>query len=189
LRTPEASDSDEDLEVVGAPVKKRRVLPWTEEGRKRFGLSDAVSGVVESEEASVEYEGQGEELPCGQHRWWNEIVQLGEEVASYSDDSGGEDDCKSFVVSDDSESLADEVAASEESLGREALEDERLALVELVSRLERRLAKARSRLGEVELDLSGGVVSETQLAVADTQTQISGKRRRERSSTGEAVRR
>jgi hypothetical protein len=165
-RTPEASDSDEDVNVERAPVKKRRLLPWTEAGRLKFGLVDA----VESEEASVEEEGQGEELPCGQHRWWNDIVQPVEEVASLACDSGGDDDCKSFVVSDDSESLADEVAASEESLGRDALRDERLALVELVSRLERRLAKARNRLREVELDLSGGVVPETQPVVPDTQT-------------------
>lgn len=172
LRTPEASDIDEDAEVVRAPVKKRRLLPWTEEGRLKFGLSDVVPAGVGSDEASGEDEGQGEELPCGQHRWWNDLVQPAEDVALWAYESGGEDGRDSFVVDDDSESLADEVAASEESLGREALEEERLALVERVSRLERRLGKARSRLGEVERDLSGGVVPETQLVVPETQTSV-----------------
>jgi hypothetical protein len=154
------SDRDEDVEVVRAPVKKRRLLPWTEQGRLKFGLSDDVPAGVEAVEASVD-----DELPCGQHRWWNDLVQ----AAQDGGDSSGEDGCDSFVVSDDSESLADEVAASEESLGRGALEEERLALVERVSRLKRSLAKARSRLAEVERDLSGGVVPETQLVVPETQ--------------------
>jgi hypothetical protein len=157
------SDRDEGSEVARAPVKKRRLLPWTEQGRVKFGLTDDVPAGVEAEEASVD----DKELPCGQHRWWNDLVQAVQD----GDDSSGEDGCDSFVVSDDSESLAAEVAASEECLGREALEEERLALVERVTRLEVRLAKARSRLAEVERDLSGGVVPETQLVVPETQAE------------------
>jgi hypothetical protein len=163
-RTPEAPSTapstDEETEVVRTPVKKRRLLPWTEQGRLKFGLTDAVLGSVESKE--------DEEIPCGQPRWWDAAVQSSEDVVSLACESATEDDRDSFVVSDDSESLAAEVAASEECLGREALEEERLALVERVSRLEMRLAKTRTRLAEVERDLSGGVVPETQVLVPET---------------------
>jgi hypothetical protein len=87
-------------------------------------------------------------------------MHFAEKVASLTDDSDSEDNYKSFVISDDSEFLADKIAASEEFLGRETLEDERLALVELISRFERRLAKARSRFGKMELNLNRSVVPE-----------------------------
>lgn len=124
----DSSDDEEDivlssrrrqqrLDPPGAPVKKRRrVLPWTEEGRVLWPLGHAMTP------------------PSG-------------EEGSVSGDSDGEDDCGSFVVDDDSESVIEEESASERFLARGALLEVRAAVEERIKRLQDRLGSLDKQLG------------------------------------------
>lgn len=152
LVTPEQLESG-SLSPPGAPVKKkRRVLPWTEEGQKKWPLvskydvfhpPDGVSystcdcgdGVNHDGDPVVQVEDSTEESVDG-----------GETEEDDSEDDS-EDDCSSFVVDDDSESLVEEESVSEVSLGREALLEVRAGIMEKIRKLQCQLESVDEELG------------------------------------------
>ena len=71
------------------------------------------------------------------------------EEGSVSGDSDGEDDCGSFVVDDDSESVVEEESVSERFLARGALLEVRAAVEERIKRLQDRLVRLDEQLGLV----------------------------------------
>jgi hypothetical protein len=154
LVTPEKSDGG-DLEPPGAPVKKkRRVLPWTLEGRERWPLASTClfsrstyddDGVVQVED-SVDDNGSETVDDCSSFG--------GEEKGDDDGDDGSEtvDDCSSFVVDDDSESVVDEECVSERELGRIALVEVRASIVENMAKLKRRLDFVDKELSVLEDD-------------------------------------
>jgi predicted nuclease with TOPRIM domain len=141
----------EEVEAPGAPKRKRRrVLPWTEQGRLLWpGGGDEAIVLVEDSQAGSS---------CGEEER--------EDSQTLRESSSG---CVSFVVDDDSESLADEEKESERRLGKAALEDVRFSLRGKIQRL-------KVRLDTVEEELAGmatpgsvtSVESETWLPLAST---------------------
>jgi hypothetical protein len=145
-QTPQRSD-DDDKEAPGAPVKKkqRRVLPWTEEGYTKWPLASTYlfscgpydyGGVEDKDSDKV-----SETDDCAE-----DSETVGETEDSEEDRS--EDDDSSFVVDDDSESVTEEENESEKSLGREALREVRMGIVEKIRKLKRQLKSVDEELGE-----------------------------------------
>ena len=110
-------------EPPGAPVKKRvRVLPWTEEGRR---LWPECGGSESDEETILVADSQAGDL---------------------------DDDCLSFVVDDDSESVVVEIEASEKFLTREALEDVKTSLMNKIVKLKDRVVRVDEQLRGLDCD-------------------------------------
>jgi len=145
VETPEAETSETENEVIlrvpGAPEKKRRrVLPWTKEGIGKFGplVGKATGSDEESDDDDNLFLNDG----------WVHGQTGGNPRSSVGLES--EDDCKSFVVADDSDSVVAELEKSERDLGRASTEEVRDALEEQASKLERKLESVYAELARVE---------------------------------------
>jgi hypothetical protein len=124
---PTVDDGDGDVEPPGAPMKKRRrIIPWTREGKLRWpGQEEIPRPDAEEEVTLVEDSVDGRE----------------------SGDSDREDeDGLSFVVDDNSPSVLEEESESERFLGKEALREVRTRVVEQMEKLKRRLASLDAEL-------------------------------------------
>jgi hypothetical protein len=160
LVTPEASECGEP-EPPGAPTsKRRRLLPWTKEGRERWpSLSTAVirrgadkkDAVVLVEDSAVESEGDDEDEDE------DEDDSAVEDSVAESEGDEDEDDLSSFVVEDDSSSVADEESASERSLGEDALREVRTQVVNRILKMQQRLVSV-----DRELDALSSVERQTE---------------------------
>lgn len=123
-----------DVEALGAPgapaKKRRRVLPWTEEGRLLWP-----SGVGDSDDEVV-------------------LVEDSQDDGDLDRDSGIEsevsDDCHSFVVDDGSESVVEEQNASERYLAEGALKEVRQAVMEKMEKLKKQLAAVDEQLRQLK---------------------------------------
>jgi hypothetical protein len=148
--TPVSSQRSED-KVPGAPEKKkRRLIPWSKAGIEKFGA--VVGTAVESDEETVSDGGDG--FPDD---GWRHGQTRGVFVAdSVEGESDSEDDCSSFVVDDDSESVVNELEKSGKDLGRTALEEVRESLVETEERLKRKLRRVHRKLARLDEQLSKG---------------------------------
>ena len=123
-----------DVEAPGAPAKKkRRVLPWTEEGRVLWpqagGMEDDSVVLVEDSQDGVGSEEESEES---------------EEESERSDDRS------SFVVDDDSLSVVEEERTSERYLAQAALKEVRVSTAERIEKLRGHLAAVDSQLKRLE---------------------------------------
>lgn len=161
--TPEASEQSEEGEVPSAPVKKRRrILPWTVEGRALADqFSNAEETVEEEEEAWIH----------GQTHGVRAVDVIGLEAEGEgegeSELAGGlqaEDNCSDFVVDDDSDSVVQEIEAADRELGRSALSEVRVTLAEAVDRLERKVLVAKRKVAAFDEQQAQEVVRETQLS-------------------------
>jgi hypothetical protein len=157
LETPQRSDSG-DKEPPGAPVKKRRrVLPWMKEGQEgqekrplvpTYVVSRSIctcdDGVIHGADDPVV---RVEDNDSDNVSETDDCVEESERVSETEDSE--EDDCSSFVVDDDSESVTEEENVSEKSLGRGALREVRVGIVERISKLRRRLKSVDEELSEL----------------------------------------
>jgi len=157
IPTPEPSEcgegEGEGEEVLGAPVKKRkRFLPWSKEGREKYPF---VGEAEESDEECDVYPDDGwvHGQTCG--LFAKRVI----ESLSGEETEDTEDDCRSFVVEDDRESVVEEVEKSNKELGRVALLEVQMALKERVRRLTRRLVSTGDQLGKVARELEEQVVA------------------------------
>ena len=143
-----------DEEPPGAPKKKRRILPWTLEGR----VKRALLWPANKRTTTVESKEKEEKEESGDDEHEENVVQVDDsqvEVEDGDDDSGTEgteetkDDLSQFVVDDDSSSVEDEEEESERSLGRGALEEVRAGILEKIDKLEERLVSVDKELSEL----------------------------------------
>ena len=141
--TPGVGWSEESVKVPGAPSKRRRVLPWTKEGREKFGVLVG--------EASCEETSDSEEEDVWRH---GQTRGLFSSTGRRVDESGTNGSCcSSFVVEDDEESVVEELEEAEKDLGRTALEEFSVSLAEKAERLRRKLGRVCEELAVVERKL------------------------------------
>ncbi len=131
------------LEIPGAPAKKkkRRILPWTDEGRLLW--PDKKATAVESESDEQASEGGGDAVVLVEDS--QSCTEAGGSDSATLEESD-EDRCSSFVVDDDSASVVEEETASERYLARGALQEVRASILEGMERLKRRLSRVDEQL-------------------------------------------
>jgi hypothetical protein len=137
LRTPGRSEAGE---VEPPAKKKRRILPWTDEGRLLWPVKKRTAVELESDSEEEASEGGGHDVALVKDS------QCGGECDSASLEESDEDRCSSFVVDDDSESVVEEESASERYLAIGALQEVRVSIVERMEKLKRRLESVEGQL-------------------------------------------